>query len=195
MNVLEQARKYSPDDLLRMPEGNRYELINGELAEKEMSALANYVGTRLTSRLSQFVDQRKLGIVFSDGTSYQCFDHKPEQVRRPDCSFIRTGRYTLHDLQEDGHILVVPDLIAEVISTHDTVYDIDLRIADYLQAGVDVVWSLNPKQQTIAIHRRVGQGSIVGAKDDLLGEGPLAGFAVKVSELFALPEWLQVAKV
>ena len=83
------------------------------------------------------------------------------------------------------------DLIS-VDAKSSTVYDIDLRIADYLLAGVDVVWSLNPKQKTVAIHRRQGQGSIVVVKDDLVGEGPLEGFVVKVSELFALPDWLSV---
>lgn len=194
MSVLEQARIYLPDDLLRMSDGSRYELINGELVEKDMSALACYVAGLLFDFLHSYVKQHRLGIVFPDGTSYQCFDEKPEQVRRPDCSFIQASRFSLEDLQENGHVLVVPDLVAEVISTHDTVYEIDLRIADYLKAGVNVVWSLNPVQKTVAIHRRQGQGSIVGVKDDLLGEGPLQGLVIKVEELFALPDWLRAAK-
>ena len=194
MSVLEQTRKYQPDDLLRLPDGNRYELVDGQLVEREVSALACYVAGLLFDYLHSFVKQHRLGIVFPDGTSYQCFEHKPDLVRRPDCSFIQASRFTLEDLQEHGHVLVVPDLVAEVTSTHDTVYEIDLRIADYLEAGVDIVWSLNPRQKTVAIHRRQGQGSIVGIKDDLLGEGPLKGLVIKVEELFSLPDWLHGAK-
>lgn len=194
MSVLEQTRKYQPGDLLSLPDGDRYELVDGQLVEKEMSALACYVAGLLFDFLHSFVKQHRLGIVFPDGTSYQCFEHKPELVRRPDCSFIQANRFTIEDLQDPGHVLVVPDLVAEVISTHDTVYEIDLRIADYLEAGVNVVWSLNPVQKTVAIHRRQGQGSIVGIKDNLLGEGSLQGLVIKVEELFALPDWLGAAK-
>jgi hypothetical protein len=38
---------YTPEDLLTMPDGNSYELIDGQVVERQMGAESTWVGTRL----------------------------------------------------------------------------------------------------------------------------------------------------
>src|SRR5204863_4792311 len=92
MTVLAGHVRYTPDDLLMMPDGDRYELVGGELVEKEMGAESGWIGGRLLTRLSNFVDQGGLGWIFPSEVSYQCFPAQPGLVRRPDVSFIPPGR-------------------------------------------------------------------------------------------------------
>lgn len=191
MNTTLEAKRYTPDDLLRMPEGNRFELVNGELVERDMGALACFVAGRIYQLLVAFADTRRAGIVFPDGTTYRCFPHDSERVRKPDGSFIRANNYSLECLREDGHITAVPDLVFECVSPNDTIYETDGRIEDFLTAGTEAVWVLNPLRQTVEIHRRQGQGTILGPGDELLGEGALHGFRVPVAQVFALPDWLK----
>jgi Uma2 family endonuclease len=191
MNAALAKKKYTPDDLLRMPEGNHYELVNGELVEQNMSALACFVAGRVLEYLQVFVRNARKGVVFPDGTTYLCFPHDPNRVRKPDVSFIRAEKYSLKNLQEDGHITTVPDLVVEVVSPNDTIYELHERIEDFLKAGTDTAWVLNPLRQTVEIHRRQTQGTILSSGDDLLGEASLSGFRVPVAQLFALPDWLK----
>jgi Uma2 family endonuclease len=191
MNAVLETKQYTPDDLLRLPEGNHFELVNGELVERNMSALACFVAMQLLEYLQAFVRTSRRGVVFPDGTTYQCFPHERNRVRKPDGSFIGAENYSIESLQEDGHITTVPDLVIEVISPSDTVYELGERIEDFLKAGTDTAWVLNPVQQTVAIHRRQSQGTILSVSDELAGEGPLTGFRVPVAQLFALPDWLK----
>jgi hypothetical protein len=41
--------QYTPEDLLTMPDGDRYELVDGELVERNMSALSSFVAGRGSS--------------------------------------------------------------------------------------------------------------------------------------------------
>ena len=43
MNLLLTSHPVTPEDLLRMPDGNRFELVNGRLAEVPVSALSSFI--------------------------------------------------------------------------------------------------------------------------------------------------------
>ncbi len=45
--VAPPARRCTPEDLLAMPDGKRYELVNGRLVERNMGAESSQIGTRL----------------------------------------------------------------------------------------------------------------------------------------------------
>src|SRR3954471_21466379 len=76
MNVLINV-EYTPDDLLRMTGGPRYELVNGRLVEKAMSLAAAKVGSRLIRLLDTYADANSLGSVFDPNAGYQAFPHEP----------------------------------------------------------------------------------------------------------------------
>ena len=84
--------RYTPEDLLAMPDGKNYELVDGQLVERKMGAESSRVGTRLSSRLDLYCDERDLGIVWAADNGFQCFPHDPGLVRKPDVSFVRRGR-------------------------------------------------------------------------------------------------------
>ena len=50
--------RYTPDDLLAMPEGKGYELVEGQLVEKNMGAESSWVGGRLLCGSSDSVRNR-----------------------------------------------------------------------------------------------------------------------------------------
>ncbi len=87
MNAVIAERTYSPEDLLRMPDGNRYELVDGELVERPMSAWSSYVAGRVYRLVANFCEPIRLGWTFPEGTSYQCFADAPTKVRNRMCRF------------------------------------------------------------------------------------------------------------
>ncbi len=81
--------------------------------------------------------------------------------------------------------MIPPDLAVEVIFPGDVHYQTDRKTQEYLDAGVPLVWTINPDIRTVLIHR--ADGSIVGVREsgELDGEGVIAGFRCPVADLFA----------
>jgi Uma2 family endonuclease len=127
-----------------------------------------------------------LGWVFPEGTSFQCFPANPGNVRRPDVSFSRLQRLSLAQATTEGHCSVAPDLAVEVISPNDTAYEIDEKVREFLDAGVPLIWGVNPEQQTVEIHRAGGPGAILRENDEISGEDVVPGFRCRVGD-FTLP--------
>ena len=59
-----EAIEYTPDDLLRMPGGDRFELVDGQLVERNMGQVSSWVGGETLAVLREFVREHKLGWVF-----------------------------------------------------------------------------------------------------------------------------------
>jgi Uma2 family endonuclease len=177
---------YTPEDLLTMPDGDRYELVDGRLVEHDMGARASYVGGELFYRIQGHCRANNLGWAFPADTTYQCFPSKPNQVRKPDVSFIQRGRLPGEEVPE-GHIRITPDLAVEVVSPKDTYYEVEEKVAEYLKAGIRLVWVVNPPLRKVRVHRANGTVADIGEEGDLDGEDVLPGFHCGVAELFQQP--------
>jgi hypothetical protein len=82
----------TPDEILKMPDGDHYELADGVPGERTMSLLAGRVELTLRRLLDGHCDANNLGWVVSPACGYRCFPWKPRLVRRPDTSFIARER-------------------------------------------------------------------------------------------------------
>jgi Uma2 family endonuclease len=89
--------------------------------------------------------------------------------------------------EPQGHCRIAPDLVAEVVSPNDLIYEVAARVAEYLGAGVRLVWVVNPADRTVQVHRQGGTGTILREADELAGEEVLPGFRCQVGELFLAP--------
>ncbi len=187
MNAVIATRKYTPEDLLRMPDGDRYELIDGNLVEKNMSMKSCYVAGQMHARINHHSQTHGQGWAFPEGNTYQCFPDAPEKVRKADTSFIRLDRLTLAQYNQDGHCPIAPDLSVEVVSPNDVKYDVDRKVGEFLRAGTQLVWVINPDVKTVEVHRADGTGVILSENDVLCGENVLPGFTCKVADLFVAP--------
>ncbi len=183
--LLTEKDSYSPDDLLRMPDGHRFDLIDGTLVERHMGSVSSWVGGELYAVLREFCRAHRLGWVWHADAGFQCFRRR-NQVRFPDVAFVRYGRLPDEQLPE-GHIDIPPDLAVEVVSPNDLVEDLEERVRDYLSAGTPVVWVIHPHQRHARVHRADRTISQVEAGEMLRGEGTLAGFQVRLADLFPSP--------
>jgi Uma2 family endonuclease len=183
MSAVSSKTGYKPEDLLTMPDADRYELVDGTLVERNMGIESSWIGGEIYGWLRDFARLNQRGWVIPADGSYQCFPHAPQRVRRPDVSFIRFGRLPGERLPE-GHALITPDLAVEVISPNDLYEEIDAKVEEYLQAGVQTVWVVNPRTRTVQVHRADGSVTKLRESDELTGEGPLAGFRCALRDLF-----------
>lgn len=182
-----EAIEYTPDDLLSMPDGDRFELVDGQLVERNMGQVSSWVGTRTSHVLTNFLESQPLGWVFGSDCGYQCFPGSPKKLRRPDVSFLRREKLP-NGLFFDGHVPVVPDLVVEVISPRDITETLEVKIVEYQAAGVSSIWVISPKARTCTIHHLNGHSLRLNEGDTITEPELLPGFSCKVGELLPPPE-------
>ncbi|MBW3597261.1 MAG: Uma2 family endonuclease [Planctomycetes bacterium] len=182
MSIGEQIT-YTAADLLSMPDGDRYELVDGQLVERKMGTESSWVAGEVHRHVGNFVVHHRLGWALPEGASYQCFPDDPERVRKPDVSFIAGARLPNATVPR-GHCPIAPDLAVEVVSPRDSYYEVDQKVHEYLAAGVKLVWVVNPDSRTLRVHRLGGATSDLSETDAVSGEDLLPGFQCRVSEFF-----------
>lgn len=183
MSTTAEVKKYTPDELLAMPNGKNFELVDGNLVEREVSGLSSLVAARITRRLGDHCEPAAVAWVLASDCGYRCFPDNSNKIRRPDVSCVLQERLPFEKLSE-GYIEIAPDIAVEVVSPNDLVYEVTQKIQEYLGAGVKLVWVVNPPARTVEVHRIDGSVVILKASDELTGESVLAGFSCRVGDLF-----------
>jgi len=175
---------HTPEELLTMPDGNRYDLIDGNLVERNGGAEVGLVGATIIQLLCQYVDANDLGFVYASGCGYEAFPGRPKRVRCPNASFIARGRLP-DDRTPTGHGRIPADLVVEVVSPKDTAYEVEEKIEDHLEAGVKLLWVVYPNTKRVWVVRLTGAVSRLGVDDELTGDDVIPGFSCRVAQLFA----------
>jgi Uma2 family endonuclease len=168
----------SADELLRLPEdGVRYELVRGELrkmspAGKRHSVIAMRIGHSLMTHL----EANPLGeVTGADGGFW--ITRNPDTVRVPDVGFIRRERV----VSTDGFFEGPPDVAVEVISPGDTYTDVEEKTQEWLRAGTRAVVVVNPRRNTIVVHRPSGTENLT---DAIAVDDVIPGWRMPFSEIF-----------
>jgi Uma2 family endonuclease len=181
------TRKYTIEDLRRMPTDAPYELWRGELVEMppsglESSAIAFWFGRRVGNHVEQY----DLGIVSGADGGYILFaDEEDETVVAPDVGFVRWERLGSRTPVKT-HCPIPPDLAIEVTSPFDRPGRIQEKLGLYVEAGIPLVWWVDLQKQVVRVFRPGKLAEILRAGDVLDGEEILPGFKLAVSDIFAL---------
>ena len=182
--------RVTAEELLTMPDGKRFELVNGELVERNMSWESERVGMNVSGLLWGHCREHDCGVLNGSNAGYQCFEEiypdDPDRLRKPDVSYISVDRLPKEPIVK-GHCPIVPDLAVEVVSPNDLSEEVEEKVDEYLRAGVRLVWVVHPQRKTIRIHRADGTVQDLRQTDELSGEDVITGFRCPVSEVFRLP--------
>jgi Uma2 family endonuclease len=174
----------TPHQFALLPNEQDYELVNGRLVERKMGNKSSFLASELARLLANYVLAKQLGWVLGSDAGYRLDPKRPNHVRKPDASFVRFGRFP-NEMPADTYDELAPDLAIESVSPNDTVLELDEKIKEYLDAGVRLIWVINPDLRTVKIYRPGRPITEVCNGDELSGEDVVPGFACKVSNLFA----------
>jgi Uma2 family endonuclease len=173
------------EEFERLPDDRkRYELIDGELCEMAPSMYWHgEVEINLGTLLNVHVRAHGLGRV-SSGEVLCIVRRNPDRVRAADIAFIRQER--VPPLEARQHIMeVIPDLVVEILSKHDTVAEIHEKIEDWLNAGARLLWVVDPFRRTVTIYQPGHDPTLLGEHGILEGDAVIPGFRCPVAEIFA----------
>ena len=173
---------YTPEEVSRLSDqtGKLYELVGGNLVEKaQMSTMANWIAGQVAFLLkSAFPSSR--AYVLPEQPTY-CFSN-PRQMRRPDVALVWSER--LPGGLSDDELHIAPDLVVEVVSPTNT-FDAQLvRVAEYQEAGVPIIWVAQPALRWLHVYRKDGSVAVLRAPDAFKDEPLLPGLTFAVADVF-----------
>lgn len=177
--------RLTADQLLHLVErGTRYELVEGMLIERPLGGGEHgLVCASILGRLGELLDTHPEigGSLFNTGTGFR-IARNPDTVRAPDVAYVSAAR--LPQARVPGYPELAPDLVVEVVSPNDTASEIQRKVDDWLQAGVQLVWVLYPATRSAMVYRADGGVALLHEDDALDGEGVFSGFSCRLGDLF-----------
>lgn len=185
MNISDRVRWTTADLELLPDNGNRYEIIDGELFVTKaphwghQKATGNvYQELNLWSRETG-LGQAALnpGLIFSDADNVI-----------PDVVWASKERLAML-LDDAGHLTAAPELIVEILSpgTENVRRDREVKLKLYSARGVREYWIVDWRLQQIEVYRREQASLKLVAtlfSNDVLSSPLLPGFSCAIAQLF-----------
>ena len=173
--------------LLSLPENQdkKLELVDGVIVEVGSSFLPSHIAIRIAYFIMAYLMDTPIGYVTGADGGYKLAERK---VLIPDVGYIAKAR--LPD-PPDRYVPIPPDWAIEVISPTDDRHATPEKALDYLAHGTQLVWIVNPPQQTVTVYRPgdTSEQAMLqrfGVDDTLEGDPVLPGFTLAVASIFAV---------
>jgi Uma2 family endonuclease len=165
-----------PDDIL-------YEVVDGKIVEKEMGARQAEIAGILVQYLGTFARTHRLGRALIEFIFR--IDQAKNLQRRPDVAFVAHARWPVHRRVPDVAVWdMVPDLAIEVVSPSNTADDVQGKIHEYFEAGVNRVWVVYPAQKEVYVYASPARIQVLQLGEELDGGDLVPGFRLPLAALF-----------
>jgi Uma2 family endonuclease len=176
-----ETNRWSDEQLLALPEGFKYEIVDGELIVTAANLGHEELISQLIQRLGPFANEHGFGVVAGSNAGFWMTN---ENFRSPDVAFIRMERvreyYRIGRPFLDG----APDLATEVLSPSDSMAKLRAKAAEYIANGARLVWlaTFTPRSIVVVVPGKPERTLL--PDDNLDGGAVLPGFRVRVGDLF-----------
>jgi Uma2 family endonuclease len=176
------TRLYTVEDVEQSPPDGEWELIDGELVPMSPASFeSSSLGFRIGRIIGNFVDAHDLGAMTGADGGFVIFPDR-QTIRVPDVGFIRKHRIPPEE-EQDRFARLAPDLAVEVLSPSDRMASALGKVSMYLEAGVALVWLVDPVKRTIIVFAGDDNPVTLGEEDTLAGGNVLPGFSIRVADL------------
>jgi Uma2 family endonuclease len=160
--------------------GQLCELVAGVLVEKTMGWEESAIALELAYFLKRFLKRHRLGILLGTDGPVRTID---SQVRMPDLCFVRKGRLPKRRPARPAVLQLAPDLAVEVLSKSNTAAEMRIKLEEYFQAGVQIVWLIDHRTRTARIHTAPNTFTEIGERGFLTAAAVLPGFKLRLKTL------------
>lgn len=155
-----------------------YEYAKGELVSMPPPTMEHGgISSNIVTLLNNYARQHQLGRIYTAETTFQV----GESGRKPDVAYLSKERIPDNERQASPN---PPDLAIEIVSPTDKVYDVTEKALEYLNAGTQMVWVIEPIAKTITVYRSSTDIKTLTQNDTLTGEEVVEGFQCAVAEIF-----------
>lgn len=138
--------------------------------------------SELITEVALWSRKDKTGIVFDSQT---LFTFPNNAKRSPDVSWMIKQKWeALSPSERRRFSRVVPDFVIELMSPSDSLADMQVKMAEYIENGVRLGWLIDPMDKKVHIYRANGEVEVLDDPETVSGEDVLKGFELKVRDIW-----------
>lgn len=186
-----QRVRMTLEQFLALPEDDSIEreLIRGELRERPMTRRGrphSTTMTHVTGLLRDWLRQQPepRGVILTGDAGFR-LRKDPPTTFGIDIAYISPEIASANP--EDAYIIEgAPVLAVEILSPSDTLEALTEKVGEYLEAGVKLVWLVEPVYRTVTVYRPDAEPVLFNSEQEIEGSPHLPGFRAPVAALFGV---------
>ena len=185
--ILRPSRRFTEEQFLRFCRANEPLRIE-QTAEGElivMTPAGNRTGNKegyIFREIDLWVEREGKGFALNSNIAVTFPDRN---FRMPDAGWVSSDLWnSLTDKQKDGFLPICPEFIVELRSPSDRVSEIEAKMEFWMEKGVQLGWLIDPLRKLAMIYRPGQEPETLLQPETLAGEGPIAGFSLKMQRLW-----------
>ena len=138
----------------------------------------------LSGQLWLWNQQTGLGEGFDSSTGFRLPNGA---IRSPDAAWVRLERWqALTPDQRKKYVPLCPDFVVELRSASDELMDLQAKMREYLENGLQLGWLLDPETETVEIYRSNQAVELLEKPVNLSGESILPGFVLALTGILTV---------
>lgn len=170
------------DDLFAVEDEWLCELVDEVLVEEAMGHYKSQLALVLAYLFHRFLDQHNLGYLSGpDGP----IRFAKGLTGLPDLAFFAWERVPGGSVSKECIANLIPDLAVEILGAGNTVQEMERKLKDYFQAGVRMVWTIDPAKRSARVDTSSVDVKEIGPEGTLDGGEILPGLSISLAEWFA----------
>ena len=162
-----------------------YEIVDGQIVEKDVGGFASWLALRLLLSLQRHVDMHPVGTLAIE--TVLVLDAANGLRRRPDVAFFSAETWPLNGPPPlTGDWAVVPELAVEVLSPNDLYQNVARKLREYFHYGVKEVWLISPEDRLVEVYTAPESVRKLTSADSL-ETSLIPGWSINIGELIPVP--------
>lgn len=128
----------------------------------------------------EYLETHDFGFITGPDGPYRM---KTQNVRMPDVAYTAWSKFPSREAADEPSISPAsPSLVVEVLSESNTKKEMEKKLVEYLESGVEIIWVVDPKKRLVTVHRPGSEPEVFTSKEKLSGEKVLPGFKLEISK-------------
>lgn len=136
--------------------------------------------SRLVQRLGNWADADGTGLVFDSSTGFRLPNGA---IRSPDAAWVKRDRLEALNPDPNRFLPLCPDFAIELRSASDQLTDVQTKMREYLENGLQLGWLINPQDQQVEIYLPNQTVGILDAPPEISADPILPGFKLVLTNI------------
>ena len=188
MSTVAEPSTMTTEQMLALPDNDTdRDLIRGQLRESPITfhdMRHSSVAARISCALVGWHPQHpQPGACVASGEPGFRLMRNPDTTVGIDIAFV-SAEVVANSPENFPYFEGPPVLAVEILSPSDSQERIDEKVSLYREAGVPLIWIVNPVMKTVMVVRAHEEPVMFNVRQELSGEPELPGFLVPVAEFF-----------
>lgn len=180
-------RPMTDEELMRFCAANEVLRVerepNGEIL---VMTPAGFKTSKMNQRIGRLLDEWTeadgRGVTTDSNGGYTLPDGS---VRAPDAAWVSLTRLKGVSAEEQNRFVAVcPEFVIELVSPSDRLPDVEAKMEQWIENGVEVGWLIDPARKVVAIYRSGQAVEVLEDPSSVQGSGLVAGFELVMERVW-----------